>query len=132
MSDLTRQIELNRIYVNCLSNEDNAYFFVNTYGDDTAEIICNTQSGDGAERVAIYRNNDGIIEMGFVKESYICNEFGIVKLESPGSIKEFYDSERNLIVVILCESDSNESEVSTEIQTNMEDAFEFLEYEYIE
>ncbi|MCR5804293.1 MAG: hypothetical protein K6G47_08510 [Clostridia bacterium] len=115
-----------------ISNEEAAYFFVDIDGDDTSELICNTQYGDGAERVKIFRNTDGIIEYGSVKESYICEEFGIDQLGYPGSFKEVYDPEMNLIEVTMYESDNSASEVSIEIAINTEDAFEFLKYEYLE
>lgn len=122
----------NRVVAECgrfiyAPDEGSAYYFKNIYGDDTAELICNTQYGDGAERVKIFRNSNGIIEIGGVNETYICDEFGIVQLESPGSVKEVYDPERNLIVVTLYES-----EATLEIPTNIEEAFEYLEYEYLE
>ena len=126
----------NRVVAECgrfiyAPDEGNAYFFVNIYGDDTAELICNTQYSDGAERVKIYWNSNGIIEIGGVNETYICDEFGIVQLESPGSIKEVYDPERNLIVVTLYESELDHGQEGAALFPERADRWSCLAYQFL-
>lgn len=126
-----------RIIAECsrpVFNENEAYYIVDIDKNYKSILICNCQYATGAERVLIYRNNNDSIECGHVREEYICRVFNLQSLASPYSFSEKYDSEKNVIIVILFAQyyeEYSEDQV-LEIKLNDIEAVEYMKYDYME